>query len=355
MKITREELNERLSWPLDKKIGHFIRTFVEFFFEYQGGVYLSFSGGKDSQVGSDIIDRLWDGRFKHYLPDPIWEYLVTFPKPKKVFSNTGLEFPEIVEHVKGFDNVEVIKPRMGFTRVITEIGVAVGSKKIALTIERLRKYLQNPSDKNEATRNLYLYGIKRDGTRSKSSKLPDQWKPMLDAPFKISDKCCDILKKEPFQRYSRATGKKPVVFTTVVESSRRTVSYMQTGCNSFEKGKEKCRPLSIFTNEDIWEYHDVFGLRFCEVYYDRTVPVTQIDGSIKVEHLCAETRTGCLFCCFGVHLEDKSKNNRIQRLAISHPKYWDIVVNKCGLSKVLRYIGVPYEPNTDCNGQQRIF
>lgn len=30
---------------------------------------------------------------------------------------------------------------------------------------------------------------------------------MLDAPFKISDKCCEVMKKAPFETYEKKTGK----------------------------------------------------------------------------------------------------------------------------------------------------
>lgn len=347
--ITKAELQRRLSQNLDMKIFHFVSVFVEFFIFCHGECYLAWSAGKDSDVGCDIIDKIWSGEFTgKYITYETWLLVTSYAKPRRVFCNTGLEFPELVERVKArkisHNDVDILKPLMGFTRVIKEIGVAVGSKKIAGTIARLRKYLANPSSKNAATTNLYLTGIKRDGTRSKSSKLPNRWRSLLHAPFPVSDQCCDIFKKEPFHRYAKETGKKPVVFTTTEESSRRTLGYMQTGCNSFERGKEKCRPYSIFTENDTWDYSTRFNLKFASVYYDRTEPVKQLDGTIVVRSLKAEKRTGCCHCMFGVHLEDKNENNRIQRLALSHPVFHDIVVNKCGYAEALDYCGISYMP-----------
>jgi 3'-phosphoadenosine 5'-phosphosulfate sulfotransferase (PAPS reductase)/FAD synthetase len=344
MKLTRAQLQERLEWPLERKLVHFAETYVDFYQDMDGQVYTSTSGGKDSQVGDDIIDRLHSGEFAHLLPLGLAAWIRKQPRPPRVFCNTGLEFPELVDHVKQFPDLVVLKPKMGFTRVIKEIGVAVGSKQIAMQIRRTKGYLANPSPKSAATLRLYLTGYKRDGTYSPKSKIPDRWKILLDAPFLTSDQCCDIFKKEPFRRYGKETGRKPIVFTTTSESSQRTISYLKTGCTTYKEGKEKCRPYSIFTEEDTWNYLNQFGLRFGDVYYERTVEVEQVDGSKRMETLPAETRTGCTFCLFGIHLEDKRKANRIQRLAVSHPKYYDVVVNKCGLGEIMAYLKIPYKP-----------
>ena len=351
--IDKNELERRLKQSLDAKIFHFVSVFVEFFIYYHGEVYLSWSGGKDSDVGCDIIDRIWSGEFVgKYMTKDTWQLVVFYKKPMRVFCNTGLEFPEIVQRVKErsalHNDVVIMKPKMGFVRVIKEIGLAVGSKKIAMQLSRLKKMLSNPSPKNENTIKLYTTGIKSDGTKSLNFGLSKRWLKLLDAPFPVSDKCCNIFKKEPFKRYEKETGKKPVMFTTTEESAQRKLSYMQTGCNTFEKGKEKCRPYSIFTEENTWEYAERFGLTFAPVYYERTVDVEQIDGSFITRTLEAEERTGCTFCMFGVHLEDKKKNNRIQRLALSHPKYYDIIINKCGLGAILEYCGLPYKPMLSC-------
>lgn len=353
MKVTREQIQQRLAWPLDMKIEYFCKIYSQFMIHTKGNCYQSFSGGKDSQTGSDIIEKIHNGIFKHITPN--WDRVVSYGMPPRLFSNTGLEFPEIVSHVSNFSDVTIIKPLMGFTRVIKEFGVAVGSKKVAMMVSRLKGYIETPSPNNNATKTLYLTGIKQDGTKSKQSKLPEKWVRLLDAPFKVSDKCCDILKKEPFRRYEKETGRKPIVFTTVSEGDQRMQSYQKTGCNSFEEGKEKCRPYSIFTDQDTWEYAKRWNIRFAEVYYERTIPVEQLDGSVRLTTIEAEGRTGCMWCMFGIHLEDKTKNNRIQRIAISHPKIHDVIINKCGLGVVLKYISVPFVPKTVCGKQQMLF
>lgn len=54
------------------------------------------------------------------------------------------------------------------------------------------------------------------------------------------------------------------------------------------------------------------------------------------------SRTGCMFCMLGVHLEKEP--NRFQRMAVTHPQLYDYCINKLGCGKVLDYIGVNYQP-----------
>lgn len=329
MKVSKEQLIQRLAWPLDLKIEYFCTLYSQFIIHNKGNIYLSFSGGSDSTVGVDIIKKIHSGVFKHITPN--WDRVVSFEEPPLVFSNTGLEYTEVVSFAKSYNPV-TIKPKMGFTRVIKEVGVAIISKDVAQKIREIR------TTKSEKLKNKRLFGDEKG-----NGKIPEKWKPYIDAPFLISDKCCFHLKKEPFKRYEKETGRKPVVFTTIGESTLRKTSYYTNGCMTLTEGKEKCRPYSIFTKEDTFEYASRFNIRFAEVYYDRQVKVEQLDGSFKTEYLEAVERTGCTFCLFGVHL-DKGLN-RMQKMSISHPKFHDIIINKCGLGSVLEYMGVEYTVN----------
>ena len=76
------KLKIRQNYPLDMKL-HFTKLRIKQWYEYwEGQVYVSFSGGKDSTVLRDIVGDMYPG-----VPS--------------VFVNTGLEYPEIVtqEHV----------------------------------------------------------------------------------------------------------------------------------------------------------------------------------------------------------------------------------------------------------------
>lgn len=303
MKISKEELNRRLSLSLDDKIQWAREVIIEFFAQFNGEVYISFSGGKDSQVLLHIARSM-------------------FPNIPAVFCDTGLEYPEIRAHVKKFDNVVWMKPKMKFPEVIRTFGFAVASKEVAQKVGELL-----------TTKSLKLFNKRLYGDSKGNGKLPIKWRSLLTAPFKVSGKCCDIFKKEPFRRYERLTGRKPIQGTTTEESTLRVTSYMKTGCNSFEAGKEKSRPMSIWTETDVWEYAGRYGLRFAEVYYDRVVDGRLIKGS---------DRTGCQFCLFGIHLEKNKDMNRFQKMKITHRRQYDYCINVLGIGKVLDFIGVKY-------------
>jgi 3'-phosphoadenosine 5'-phosphosulfate sulfotransferase (PAPS reductase)/FAD synthetase len=255
MKISRDELNRRLALPLDEKILWAREVIVEFYAQYKGEVYISFSGGKDSQVLLHIARSM-------------------FPNIPAVFCDTGLEYPEIRKHVKTFDNVTWMKPKMKFPDVVKTFGFAVASKEVAQKVCEII-----------TTKSLKLFNKRLHGDAKGNGKLPKKWWSLLTAPFKVSGKCCDIFKKEPFKRYEKLTGRKPIQGTTTEESTLRVTSYMKTGCNSFEVGKEKSRPMSIWTEKDVWQYEKLYNLKFAEVYYDREV------NGVMVK---ATDRTGCL-------------------------------------------------------------
>ena len=98
--VLKSELKLLQNYPLDLKVEKTklrIREWVDYYGE--DGVYISFSGGKDSTVLLHIVRSI-------------------YPNIEAVFSNTGLEFPEIVQFVKTFDNVTIIKPNITFKQVI---------------------------------------------------------------------------------------------------------------------------------------------------------------------------------------------------------------------------------------------
>ena len=119
MKI--DELRILQNYPLEMKIERTKRRIQEWVDYYgEDGVYVSFSGGKDSTVLLDIVRSM-------------------YPDVGAVFSNTGLEYPEIVDFVKTFDNVTIIKPEKTFKKVIEEKGYPVVSKSVAQCVRLAKK------------------------------------------------------------------------------------------------------------------------------------------------------------------------------------------------------------------------
>lgn len=105
-----------------------IRDWINEFGE--DGVYISFSGGKDSTVLLDIVRQ-------------------DYPNVPAVFCDTGLEYPEIREFVKTIDNVTWIKPAMTFRQVIEKCGYLMISKEVSECVYGARRYLDSLRDGQE--------------------------------------------------------------------------------------------------------------------------------------------------------------------------------------------------------------
>lgn len=316
--VTSEQSEQHLKnkeLPLDLKVMLTQSRIEDFYEHFNGKVYMSFSGGKDSTVLADIVWGL-------------------FPDVPALFSNTGLEYPEIVEFVKRRKAegrpVEITRPKRTFRDVVLKDGFPLVSKKTAEMISRMQKP-QNEGNAN--TRRLYMTGIRSDGVYVAGSKIPEKWKPLINAPFKTTATCCDALKKEPFKRYQKETGRMPISGMMSSEGGRR--GGMNT-CNIFDGKEPQSRPMLFWSESDVWEYIKTRNLDYCEIYDDREVDGRKVKG---------EKRTGCMFCAFGAHME--KEETRFQRMAISHPKQWNYCINKLGMGEALDYIGVSYNPLPD--------
>jgi len=302
--MTTQELQMLQALPLEIKIEKTKARIREWVYHWgKDNVYISFSGGKDSTVLLDLVRQ-------------------EFPDVEAVFVDTGLEYPEIREFVKTIDNVEWLKPKMNFREVIDKYGYPVISKMQCLYIS---EYQNSNSEK--------LKNLRWNGTEKGNFKISEKWKFIVDAPFKVSDKCCDVMKKKPIFLYEKIHKSKPFIGTMASDSRRRQITYLQIGCNAFNKNKPSSQPLSFWTEQDILKYIKEFNLPYSTIYGE----IIEEDGKLKTTGL---DRTGCMFCMFGVHLE--KGENRFQRMKETHPQIYDYCINKLGLKEVLDYIGVKY-------------
>lgn len=242
-----------------------------------------------------------------------------------VFSDTGLEFPELREFVRSFDNVAWIKPKMNFKKVIETYGYPLISKETALKIRKLRHM-----DLTPRYRNMLLNGDER----GKGYMLAKKWQFLVNAPFNVSEQCCEVMKKRPFKEYHKETGRVPYIGTTQDESIMRERQYARTGCNIYDADKPKSQPLGFWTKQDILHYVVENRIEICSVYGEIK---QRFDGTY---YLTGEQGTGCVFCAFGCHLEPEP--NRFQRLEKTHPQLHKYCMNNLGMREVLEYIGVPY-------------
>lgn len=302
------ELRILQNYPLEMKIERTkqrIREWVDYYGE--NGTYISFSGGKDSTVLLDIVRSI-------------------YPNIEAVFINTGLEYPEIYKFVKTFKNVTILKPEMNFKQVINTYGYPVISKENSQYIYEIRH-----STKKMRQRRLY-------GDSKGRFKLPNKYHYLIDAPFEISNKCCEVMKKRPVKKFEKETGKVPIIGTMAEESSLRQQSYLQHGCNAFESKRPVSTPLGFWKQQDILEYIYKNDLKIASVYGEIIEDRNLLDECTYSTTGCE--RTGCIYCLYGIQCD--TTPNRIQRLKKTHPKQYNYCINKLKLGEVLDFIGVKY-------------
>jgi hypothetical protein len=202
----------------------------------EDGVYVSFSGGKDSTVLLNLVRE-------------------DYPNVRAVFVDTGLEYPEIRQFVKTFDNVEWLKPKMTFKNVVEKYGYPFISKEVSEKVYYAKRYLtwwldHKSIDRPSAYGMCELLGISRKSDLRKMGIIPDElmnevfnpdstapikakalfgnvkhkekgietnemskmfdysrYKWMINSPFMVSNKCCDVMKKIPDTHLSKKDRK----------------------------------------------------------------------------------------------------------------------------------------------------
>lgn len=323
---TKERLKELQSLPFERKVLITQTRIIEWYKHFNGNVSVSFSGGKDSTVLLHIARNL-------------------FSDIKAVFVDTGLEYPEIKEFVKTFNNVDIIRPEKSFKQVITEYGYPVISKDVSGKIFYARRgskwatdmlndcYNSNPDKYNEYVYNMYNCG---------------KYKYLLDSDFKISNKCCNVMKKKPLHKYLKENNLNPMIATMTSESNQRQLSWIKTGCNAFNSKEPLSKPMSFWLEQDILEYIKRYNLEIAKPYGDI---IEDKNGKLSTTKM---NRTGCMFCMFGCHLEKSP--NRFELMKETHPKLYNYCIEGgelidgkwqpnskgLGLGHVLDYINVKY-------------
>ena len=236
-----------------------------------------------------------------------------------------------------------------------------------------------------------LLGVKCDNFGSMYDR--SRYLFMLDAPFDVSNQCCKVMKKQPAHEYAKNTGRKPMTATMATESKLRASNWIKHGCNAFESKNPISNPMSFWTEQDVLLYikenadrminnswrikpkaEEVmkYGKRMvyrttggtapyypkeygaiCSVYGD-IVTDYEAMGQCENQMSFADygifdnerpllkttgcTRTGCVLCGFGCHLEKEP--NRFQMLKETHPKFYNLL-------HILKNNGVTYAEAID--------
>jgi hypothetical protein len=191
------------------------------------------------------------------------------------------------------ENIKILYPKMKPKDIWAKFGFPLVSKETSNKIYYLR---MNP-DNSQKERFLARHGW---------YNIPLMWRFLLDAKYCSSAACCRKLKKEPAHSYERRTGRSPILGILASESRLRTHEYItQGGCNVFD-GRALSKPLSIWTENDVWEYIKRYNLRYPDIY----------DEGLR--------STGCMACGFGAHMNGDEKLGILYK---TYPKWYDMIMS----------------------------
>jgi 3'-phosphoadenosine 5'-phosphosulfate sulfotransferase (PAPS reductase)/FAD synthetase len=291
----------------------------------KGDIVICFSGGKDSALILDmwcewlsIIDRT-DIPVKVAWANTTNETLNMKNYVKWFIERTQNEYGVKIEllETKPANNQNIIS-------VMKSEGLPFISKMVSGTLRKVTKDLENNNVTYDDIKHLYGSTISnRDTLREmglsdttvltltgwscqrgdfgKSFMLAKQWLPMLDikratgCDIRYSEKCCNILKKEPLSRLNY-----PNVMTgeQAVESKTRESVWLEKGCNyRLPDGSIKSKPLGAVGLNAV-----LYSLKY------RNIPICADYGEIitynnkgKECYKCTKAqRTGCALCGFGI-------------------------------------------------------
>lgn len=385
MYMTYAAIDAEQKKPLDYKIGKAVAAIKEGFLVSKHTAALAFSGGKDSTVLWDLIRRNFpeEGEKLHII-----------------YGNTGVEYPESLRFAReigekwGGNRFHEVKPlklekdglkyeaQCYVLKMIVEQGRLCeilkpdGKLKRTTILDELC-----PPELWEKFRKMNL--VWRSGMPKSYFWCVDQYGwPLLGKAFsklkahrinidcflnysesksekedlkkyydilrqvKISQACCDILKKEPSEQMQAQLDVDVIFKGLMAAESRTRKTNFATRGYLFESKRNHlpagdsfwhCNPLSIWTDDDIWAY-----IRRFEVPYSQLYDLEWEDDWGEVHKI---PRNGCMAC--GTDL--LFKHNHLAALRHTHPRAWRVFMERGLADEIMKL------QRTKRNGQQSLF
>lgn len=238
-------------------------------YDLEHKAYISFSGGKDSTVLSALIDLALPGN-----------------KIPRVYINTGIDYREIVDFVRGYGKrdrrLQIIKPTQNIKIMLEKYGYPFKSKEHSQKVS----YYQN-GGMCKTVLDYLGQGKKKDFLCPE--KLRYNFTP--DFKIKVSDKCCKKLKKEPAEKWGKENNR-PITITGI-RQGEKGLRQSLSGCTVFYddncKELKKFHPLFPLSEKWIDEFIDRYNIELCNLYYP--------PYNFK--------RTGCKGCPYSLDLQNQ--------------------------------------------------
>lgn len=272
-------------------------------------ISVSVSGGADSDIVMDLVERCKDG-------------LVGY-----VWFDTGLEYQATKDHLKYLEEkygvmikkVKAVKP---IPSACKEFGQPFMSKFVSEMISRLQKYNFKWEDRSfeelykeyPKCKSALLWWTNTSAIGSDNPRFgihKNKWLKefMVENPptFKISGKCCEYAKKKPVHNFIKENNiTLNITGIRQNEGGIRAVAYKN--CFDTKGDVANYRPIFWYTNDDQQEYEREFNVEHSKCY---------TEYGLK--------RTGCAGCPFGKNFEKE-----LEIIAEHEPKLLKAVNNIFG-------------------------
>ena len=280
------ETNEVSENQLNQKVMQAIHRIEDLYFHTNGNCYVSFSGGKDSTVLLALIKMSVDVGV--LPPEGI----------KAVFINTGVEMQATIDFVKWckesgyYKNIEMIRPKLPYAKVISKYGKPIKSKMKAQYLGSWQK-----GNRSENVMSYLVYGESlKTGKQFTRTKLAAKDFHMIHPNFdiKVSNNCCKYLKKEASKDYdieNNTQGK--ILGLRGGEGGARQLAVIKRLHNggklcTYYSGKIMIKtPIIDWTDEDVDEFIETYNVPLSRAY---------TEYGLK--------RTGCYGCPFALDIAD---------------------------------------------------
>ena len=343
--FTKEELIRLTREPVEWQYQRILAKIGEAFMWTEGDIVICFSGGKDSALMLDMY----------------CEWLTIIDKtdiPVKVaWANTTNETAAMKQYVKWF--IERTEQKYGVTidfhevrpannqNIITVMkneGLPFVSKMVASLLRKVTVDMEQHGITYADVKNLHNPTVQcRDSLREMGLSnttvlaltgwsnsrndfgnafvLPNQWMPLLDikrvtgSNIRFSEKCCDIIKKEPVSRLNF-----PNIMTgeQAVESKTRENTWLKNGCTyRLPDGSIKSKPLGSVSLDAVLYSLKYRDIPICPDYGEiEEYTISDDPACPKTGYRCTKAqRTGCSLCGFGIKFDPE----RFVRLQETEP------------------------------------
>lgn len=375
-KYTFQEINEFQKKPLNEKIKLSVEVLRQSDVLSRHNIALAFSGGKDSEVVADLIERFCPELHKRILC---------------IFGNTGVEFPESLAFARKYgkehygDRFYETKPlplpedelRYEFARqlvaqlesegslaeILKDDGKLAGQKALIAAAKKrgyeltkencffsghpmnflycMEQYglplLGKSASKLDAHRINIECFLKYSKTASENGKLKEYYDILRECKF--SQHCCKLLKKMPSEALQKQLDVDVIIKGLMAEESHTRMINVSTRGHIFESRRDHIAdgsfyhvsPIALWTDKDIWNYISYYQLEYSPLY---DIEYENKDGNTRrIE------RNGCMFC--GTDL--LYRNNHLSVLRQTHPKAYDLCMEKFGYRKALNALFRKYK------------